>query len=1120
MAGQYYVVASNALGVATSATASLTVQSVSAAISGPAVLPIGSGSNVVLSAVVGGATPLTLQWYKNGTAISGATNTTLALGGNGVFDAGSYQLVASNAYGSATSSVANAFPNFGGLLAYEGFNYGQSSSDIAGANCGFGWAGAWVNEAGGSSLSYSNSLVAGSDSPAGYDAHSLSGFLFVTNASRKGRYLDCSSMGPFAQHGYIDSNGNIGAEGTTLYLSFLQQPSSTTPFYEFEFKRGDLGDAGRIGGIGDDVGSGNNDANLRIESPAGGNSTFYDLGPGSTGVNFYVVRIDYHAGNDTVTVYRNPTSPTEPATPTLVVPNIADMSFDGISFAAYLNTDTVSHDEVRFGMTWADVVGNTISRLQLASWTQNISTLSLAASPNYTYGLQAATNLTGPWTPIGVVSASSLGTGQFIETNATSPQRFYRATNETAWSPPPSSNVLLADFEQSTYGSWTTTGTAFGTGPAQGTLPNQQTVSGYDGSGLVNSFLGGDGSTGTLSSPPFIITQPYLDFLIGGGDIPGQECMNLIISNHVMATATGANSEILAPVQWNVSAYLGQTATLQIVDSATGSWGHILIDEIIFSATAIQANLSRTFLLTNNLLNLPVKNGAALKRVTVTVGGNPVRDFNIELADGIPDWWAFVDVSAYSNQVATISVNNLAPGSTGLSSIVQTNGIVGATNLYTEILRSQLHFSSKRGWLNDANGMFYYNGRYHLYYQHDPFNWDGSGQKWWGHATSIDMFNWQELPEGIYSHAYGDDVWSGGAVVDSANTSGFQTGTNSVIVAAYYSTARGESIAYSNDGGLTFTDYVNNPVVVNVGRDPHLLWYAPSNCWVMAVYDATGGNGISFYSSPNLRQWTFQSKIYNGFFECPDLFQLPVDGNTNNLMWELNDGSSGYVLGQFNGAVFTPATAELPGNAGSGFYASQTFTSMAPGDTRKVRIGWAQISTPGMPFNQLMYFPTSLTLQTTSNGVRLCSAPIAEITNNAANIYVWTNLTLNPGYNPLSGIRGTLFDLKAQFLAGTAQSVTFAFQGVTVTYNTSSQQISCNGDTQSLPALNGVVQLEIVVDRDTIEIFGNNGQLYLPLPVGNASGNSLVSLMCSGGSAIFNSLTVNQLKSIWTGLSN
>jgi hypothetical protein len=350
-AGQYTEIVSNALGAVTGAAATLTVQTLSAAIAGPQNLTVGSGSNLVISATVGGASPLMLQWYKNGVAIGGANSATLALGGNGAFDAGQYTLVASNAYGGITSSIVNVSPNFGGLLAYEGFDYGQSTSDIGGANGGFGWNGAWVNVAGGASQSYANSLVAGAKAPAGYDTHSLNGYLAVSNSSRKGRYLDCSPAGTFAQHGYIDGNGNIGANGTTLFISFLQQPNSTSPFYEFEFKRGDLGDDARIAGIGDDVGSGNDDANLRIESPAGGNSIFYDLGPGDTGVDLYVLRIDYQAGNDTVTVYRNPTSATVPVTPTLVVSNVADMSFNGISFGAYLNGVTVSQDEVRFGMT-------------------------------------------------------------------------------------------------------------------------------------------------------------------------------------------------------------------------------------------------------------------------------------------------------------------------------------------------------------------------------------------------------------------------------------------------------------------------------------------------------------------------------------------------------------------------------------------------------------------------------------------------------------------------------------------------------------------------------------------------------------------------------------------------
>ena len=1117
-AGEYFVTATNSLGMATSAAVTLTIQPISIAIDSPASEIVGAASNLLINASIGGASPLTLQWYRDGVAIVGATNSTYAVSAASVFDAGQYVLIAGNSYGSVTSSIVNVAPDFGGLLAYEGFDYGAFTSDIGGGNGGFGWAGGWMNLVGGVSQTLANSLVANGNGPSGYDSHSEGGALDIPNSSRKGRFLDCTPAGTFGLHGCLDANGNIGADGKTLYVSFLQQPDGTNLFYEFEFHRNDLGDGGRMAGIGNDTADG--DVHLRIETPPGGGSTFYDLGPGNTNVNFYVMRIDFKAGNDDVTVYRNPTSATEPATPTLKLLNIADLSFDGISFGAFQNNRTVTHDEIRFGLTWDDVVGGTVSRLQLVQHEHDATQLRLAGSPNYTFGLQAANSIAGPWSNLGSIPASSLGVARFVETNA-SPQRFYRATNSSIWLTPPSTDIVFADFEQPTYGNWVTTGMAFGAGPAQGTLPNQQTVTGYVGSRLVNSFLGGDGSTGTLTSPPFIITKPYLNFLIGGGNHPGQECMNLIISNVVVETATGANDETLMPRQWDVSAYLGQTATLQIVDSLTGGWGHINVDQITLSETPLPSS-TRQMVITNNLLNLPVQNGAALRRVTVTVNGQPVRDFNVRLSTGgAPDWWAFVDVSSFTNQTATLSVSSLSSIDDGFYQIIQTNGIIGATNLYQEILRSQLHFSTKRGWLNDANGMFYYHGQYHLYYQHDPFTWDGSGQKWWGHTASPDMVNWRELPEGIYSHSYGDEVYSGSAVVDTNNTGGFKTGTNDVIVAAYYSTARGECIAYSNDGGLSFTDYANNPVVVHsgTGRDPHIFWYAPSNYWVMAVYDDSGGNGIQFYSTPDFRNWTFRSKIYNGFFECPDLFKLPVDGDTNNMMWLLCDGSSGYQLGQFDGVTFTPATSKLPGNSGSGFYAAQTFTSMAPGDHRIVRIGWAQIATPGMPFNEMMYFPTELNLRTTADGVRLCSTPVREITNNAVNVYAWTNLNLSPGYNPLAGIRGTLFDVNAQFAVGTAQTIRLTFQNVTVTYDAATQQISCNGDTQSLPPIAGSVQFEIITDRDTIEIYGNNGQLYMPLPANNSTGDALISLTCTGGNAMFNSITINKLKSIWTGLS-
>jgi autotransporter-associated beta strand protein len=235
------------------------------------------------------------------------------------------------------------------LMAYEGFSYTTGSGNMNGQNGGFGWNGSWQTVNNGASSVQGGSLTAGANAPTGYDPLSIGNSVSTPNNTRTGRRLDTSAGGSFAMKGYVDGNGNIGMVGKTLYISFMQQPNGTTSYYEFEFHRGDLGDPGRVGGVGNDSGA-NTDVYLRV--PSAGQTS---IGAGSTSVNFYVVRIDFLGGNDTVTVYQNPTSASEPATATLTLPGAGDMSFNGISFGCFNNGRTVAHDEIRVGETWADV---------------------------------------------------------------------------------------------------------------------------------------------------------------------------------------------------------------------------------------------------------------------------------------------------------------------------------------------------------------------------------------------------------------------------------------------------------------------------------------------------------------------------------------------------------------------------------------------------------------------------------------------------------------------------------------------------------------------------------------------------------------------------------------------
>jgi fructan beta-fructosidase len=680
-------------------------------------------------------------------------------------------------------------------------------------------------------------------------------------------------------------------------------------------------------------------------------------------------------------------------------------------------------------------------------------------------------------------------------------------------------DLLVADFEGETYGDWKTTGDAFGKGPAPGTLPGQMPVTGYLGKRLVNSFHGGDQTTGTLTSPSFRLERKYINFLIGGGKYPGKTCINLLLDGKVVRTATGPNdkpggSEALDWHSWDVSELAGKRVVIQIVDQATGGWGHINIDHIVQSDRKRGVGVvKRTFTITKKYLNLPVKTGAAKRRVRFAVGDKMVREFDIELADGRPDFTVFSDVSPFQGKKLVVETQ-LPEGSKAMEAMTQSNEISGAADLYREKYRPQFHFTSRRGWLNDPNGLVFAEGQWHLFYQHNPYGWDW-GNMHWGHAVSKDLFHWRELPIALTPTQYGDWCFSGSAVVDANNTSGWRQGKGPLLVCAFTSTGRGECIAFSNDSGRTWTEYEGNPVIKHKGRDPKLIWHAPTKKWVMAVYDERDGRArdVAFYTSPDLKKWIFASRI-EGFYECPDLFPLPVDGDTNKVKWVLSAADGKYLLGQFDGTKFTPESGKHQVWYGN-FYAAQTFDNARDG--RRVQIGWGNgITFPGMPFNQQMTVPVELTLRTTSEGVRLCAVPVKEIASLHARKHSWKEMTLKPGVNPLAGVQSELFDLRATFRPAGAERVTVTLRGVPVVYDTKKHELSCQGKVAPLkPGKDGSVSLQILVDRGSVEVFGNAGRVALSVGVLVPVENRSLALSVQGGGATVTALVVQELKSAW-----
>ena len=680
-------------------------------------------------------------------------------------------------------------------------------------------------------------------------------------------------------------------------------------------------------------------------------------------------------------------------------------------------------------------------------------------------------------------------------------------------------DVIFADFEGDNYGAWKAEGEAFGSAPARGALPGQMAVEGFAGKGLANSFNKGDDSTGRLTSPEFKIERRAVSFLIGGGGYEGRTCVILLVEGKVVRSATGPNtvsggSERLDAQAWDVSEFSGKTARIEIVDDAKGGWGHVNVDQIVFTdrkVPVVVKNAARELTIEKKFLHFPVKTGGKKHRVAVLVDGKVVRDFEIELADD-PQWWAHLDVSAWAGKKATVRVDWQTKDAKALASIAQAGTIWKAEEVYREPQRAQFHFSPKRGWNNDPNGMVFAQGEYHLYFQHNPYGWNW-GNMYWGHAVSPDMVHWREESIALYPPVYDDMAFSGSAVVDRANTSGWKKGENDLLVAAFTSTARGECMVYSNDRGRTWTEYDGNPVVKHTGRDPRLLWHEPSKQWVMCLYDeAEKKQWITFHTSPDLKTWTFQSRI-EGFFECPDMFELPVDGQAKTTKWVLTAASSDYVVGQFDGKKFTPETAKLPGHRGKGFYAAQTFSDEPKG--RRVQIGWFQTATPGAAFNQAMTLPLELTLRTTPDGPRLAWQPVAELASLRARQIAKISATLEPCGDPLDIAEGELLEVRAEFEPRAGAEAGFNVRGVPVSYDAKAQEIVVNGHRAPAPLRDGRQRLIIYADRTNLEVFASDGFTYVPMPVMLDAKNLAVSAFVKGGEVKIVSLEVHELKSIW-----
>ena len=511
-------------------------------------------------------------------------------------------------------------------------------------------------------------------------------------------------------------------------------------------------------------------------------------------------------------------------------------------------------------------------------------------------------------------------------------------------------------------------------------------------------------------------------------------------------------------------------------------------------------------------LNIPISHKQNRERMTLEVDGKPERTFNIRIAEGEPDYWVFCDIAEFKGKRLTLKYPH---HTAGLDKIYQADEIAGQDSLYRERYRPQVHYTQRRGWNNDPNGLIYYEGEYHLFYQHNPFEREWENMTW-GHAVSRDLVHWQELAPALHPDQLGT-MFSGSAVIDYNNTSGWGEKGNPAMVAIY--TADGarqtQCVAYSLDKGRTWTKYEGNPVIdsgekwaTRDTRDPRVFWYAPKGHWVMVLNER---DGHSIYTSTDLKAWQYKSHT-TGFWECPELIELAVDGNPDNKKWVMYGASGTYMIGSFDGEKFTPEAGKFYYVRGN-IYAAQCYNNIPAEDGRTIQIGWGQINHPHLPVNGMMTFPTELTLRTTRNGVRLYSYPVAELAKLQELKGNWANLKAEEATDKLKPYdkEGALL-IKTTIRLSHATSAGISLDGQNIVdYDMNRNTI--NGTFYSPEEIGSMeLKMTLLIDRTSVEVYIDDGaySYVMERRAHNSSGFNFW-----GNNIMVKELEVSTLRSIW-----
>jgi len=490
-----------------------------------------------------------------------------------------------------------------------------------------------------------------------------------------------------------------------------------------------------------------------------------------------------------------------------------------------------------------------------------------------------------------------------------------------------------------------------------------------------------------------------------------------------------------------------------------------------------------------------------------------------------------------------------------------------AKETYNEPWRPQFHFTPAKNFMNDPNGLVFYHGEYHLFYQYNP-----QGTQWghmsWGHAVSADMLHWKNLPVAIPEQP-DYMIYSGSAVVDWQNASGLCSATEkqdpSCLLAVYTAAGKDwqrQNLAFSNDRGRTWSNFARNPIAdlkLPDFRDPKVLWYEPEKKWVMVAVTADEKKAV-FFDSRDLKSWNLEGSFTSGDkekgqWECPDLFELAVDGDPKRKKWVLvvnrNPGAPAggtgveYFIGEFDGKNFRddgPGGQELWADHGKDFYATNSFADLPRQDGRRIWIGWMgnwQYANrePTESWRGAQSLPRALSLASVAGRIRLVQQPINEAQRlRERELLHVTKPTGSEANRALqtAGVQGDALEIAAEFLPEGTQEIGFRLRkggneetvvgyvpgtGELFIDRTHSGAVNFSPDFPGRHAAQigkGLrLKVQIFLDRSSLEVFVNDGAAVLTERIYPSPENKGVELYSKGDGGRVESLTVWKLSSIW-----